>query len=177
MSEEARQEIRTPEEVLGILAETPLAFLVDALRYGVPEDFDFEDIPIVDGEVTIGYAQEIDRAFHMAVLITERASNRIAEENNAVVRKTHGEARNNPDFCHDVELNRVHTKALHQLAEALNMWMWYSLKRRIGRPATENSVIGIRSGSTVVTLLPEAEAIILQELRDRFLGVKIVVAG
>ncbi len=149
----AKKEIRTPEQVLGILSDTPLKFLVESLRYGLG-DFDFRTDPVAEGEVIIGEMTDFERIIHAATMNARRCAAEVGKANNAMVEDTFD--LENPDFCHRVQLNKGEFKALDLLDDALNALKWYSIKKRIGIPATEPDGIGIRDGCVVVARTSEA---------------------
>lgn len=148
-----KKEVRTAEQVLTILSDTPLKFLVESLRYGLG-DFDFRTDPVAESEVIIGEMTDLERIIHAATMNARRCAAEIGKANNAMVQNTFDPE--NPDFCHRVQLNKGEFEALDLLDDALNALKWYSIKRRIGIPATEPDGIAIRDGCVVVARTSEA---------------------
>lgn len=148
----AKKEIRTPEQVLGILSDTPLKFLVESLRYGLG-DFNFKTDPVAEGETVIGEMTELERAIHATTMNVRRCAVEVAEANNALVKATSDT--NDPEFQHRVHLNKAKFEALDRLGNALNLLVWCSIKEHVGTPATEPDGIGIRDGCVVVARTSE----------------------
>ncbi len=126
---------------------------MESLRYGLG-DFDFQTDPVAESEVIIGEMTDLERIIHAATMNARRCAAEVGKANNALVEDTFDPK--DPDFCHRVQLNQGEFRALDLLDDALNALKWYSIKKRIGTPATEPDGIAIRDGCVVVARSSEA---------------------
>ena len=126
---------------------------MESLRYGLG-DFDFQTDPVAESEVIIGEMTDLERIIHAATMNARRCAAEVGKANNALVEDTFDPK--DPDFCHRVQRNQGEFRALDLLDDALNALKWYSIKKRIGTPATEPDGIAIRDGCVVVARSSEA---------------------
>ena len=134
-------------EIIAILAETPLAVLIESLQTGKfqppPDD------PVEEGEKIIGEMTDVEKSIHSACVILDNRAAEIAELNNRMVEDAKRTGADVDEL--QVFLNKAEHEATVEMIKGLSAVLWHSIRKRIGAPAKECDGIGIRDGYKIVS--------------------------
>lgn len=137
---------KSDQEILNVLAETPLASLIFHMKSGKFVDFIHEEV-VGQDETVIGELTLFEKALFSAANEQADNLNKMAEAHNARASTMMKEEikKNKDAYCIEYEMH-----------ESLMGTLWVSIRKRLPQAATTDS-IGIRKGFLIVDIKREEE--------------------
>lgn len=159
---------KTPEEVINILMDTPLA---DLVQYLISGEFIPADEPATENEVEIGEMTYLEKALYSFCLNQGKKIDSLKAENDALIENA---------FCGDGKLDisrlaniKNEVKILSPLLSVIIDLLWKKIRERLEEAGGKDyPSLGIRDGHKIVSCPTNSDKMKeeIEELEERILS-------